>query len=58
MEHRASEVSQAQLDHLRAALYVCQSISMRGPARSKLFHDAFEADNEIPFLMAALECEV
>lgn len=31
---------------------------MRAPARGELFHDACEADNEIPLSVATLECGV
>lgn len=58
LEHCMFEINQAQLDGLRVLLHVPSSISIRALARSELFHDAIEADNEVPFPVAALECEV
>lgn len=58
LEHYASKMSQAQLDGLRVLLCVPPSISMRALACNELFHDAIEANNEILFPMATLECGV
>lgn len=58
LEHRTSEMNQVQLNNLRVLLHVPPSISMRLPTRDELFHDAFEANNEIPFPVAAVECGV
>lgn len=58
LEHRASKMNQAQLDSLQVLLHIPPSISMRTPAHDELFHDAIEANNEIPFPVVALECGV
>lgn len=55
LEHCVSKVNQAQLDGLQALLRVLTTILMRALARSKHFHDAIENNNEIPFLVMALE---
>lgn len=58
LEHQAFEVNQAQLDSLWALLLISTIISMRASACGKLFHDAVKVDNEVPFLVVALECGV
>lgn len=58
LEHRAFEVNQAQLEGLQVLLHVLTFILMKAPTYGELFHDAIKANNEVPFSVAALECEV
>lgn len=52
------KVNQAQLDGFCALLRVPATILMKALAHGELFHNAVEDNNEIPFLIATLECGV